>query len=311
MYHNSFCFLQCFLSRESLFFQVFVSLHCDYTDLFGDSCSCGRLIACNHDDLDTCRLALFDCIRHCLFRGIHKWNQTDKDEVLHWEVEIVRRWSHKLVVLMVDFFVKRKHSEAKNSLSIFTEPQVDCLEFFLFLCIDLLVFTFKQCSTTVFPNFLGSTFDVSNIMVVRTFLADDWEGVLVSWVERHFGLRSIFAFTERVKVSSLSDLFDWLIEFDQSSLRCVSYDRCIRIFESWLSFFLLRNIELGFRADHCSVMQNFEWRVIYIIFVLKIRTFDLFTVCAQNLSVSPNILDCHFVLSECSCFVRTDTRSRT
>jgi hypothetical protein len=57
--------------------------------LFCDSGSSGRLVTSDHDDLNTGGLTLLDSEGHGLLGRIHQRNQTNKDEVIHGEVEVV------------------------------------------------------------------------------------------------------------------------------------------------------------------------------------------------------------------------------
>lgn len=87
---------------------------------------------------------------------------------------------------MEDLFVERQHTKAKNSFTVLTEPQINVLELFVFSGIDSFVLSLVKDSSTIFPNFFRSTFNVSNIMVIRTLLSNDRESIFVGGVERHF-----------------------------------------------------------------------------------------------------------------------------
>lgn len=89
---------------------------------------------------------------------------------------------------MEDLFVEWQHTETENSFSVFTEPQVDVLELFVFSGIDSFVLSLIEDSATIFPDFFRGAFNVSNIMVIRTLLSDDRESVFVGGVERHLGI---------------------------------------------------------------------------------------------------------------------------
>lgn len=214
MYDNSLSPLQSFLGSKAFFFKIFVGLHSDDADLFGNGSGCGRLIASNHDDLDTGRLAFLDGERHTFFGRIHEGNKSDKDVVFEWEVEVIRSRGDELIVLMVDLFIEGKHGKAKHSLSIFAEPQVDSFKFLLGFSIDLVIFSLIQDSSTIFPYLFRSSLDVGDKVMVRSLLLHDRQGILVSGVKRHLRLGAIFTDSIRIVRSGFNNVLDWLIEFD-------------------------------------------------------------------------------------------------
>lgn len=121
MDNNGLGSLQGLLGSKAFFFEVFVGLHGDDSDLFGDGTGSGGLVACDHDDLDACGLAFLDSEGDTLLGRVHQRDEPDEDKILSWEVKVIWSGSYELVAFMINFFIKRKHSEAQHSLSVLTE----------------------------------------------------------------------------------------------------------------------------------------------------------------------------------------------
>ncbi len=77
--------------RVANFLEILIGFERDNTNLLGNGSSSGRLVASDHDDLDTCGLALLDGEGHRFLGGVHQRDQTHEDEVFHGEVEVVGR----------------------------------------------------------------------------------------------------------------------------------------------------------------------------------------------------------------------------
>ena len=133
--------------------------------------------------------------------------------------------------------------------------------------------------------------------MIITFLSYNWEGIFVSWVERHLSLLSIFTPSKRIKISGFDNIFDWLIEFYQCSFRCISHNGCFCVFKAWSSNLLIWNIKFGFTTNHSSVMQNLERWVLNVIFIIEVFAFKLSIVSSSNLSIEPKVFHSHLVLS--------------
>ena len=87
---------------------------------------------------------------------------------------------------MEDLLVEWQHTKTEDSFTVFTKPQVDILELFVFSGIDGFVLSLVKNSTAEFPDFFRGTFDVGDIMVIRALLSDDRKSVFIGGVERHF-----------------------------------------------------------------------------------------------------------------------------
>jgi hypothetical protein len=57
---------------KAFFFEVFVGLHGDDSDLLGDGAGSGRLVASDHDDLDACGLALLNGEGNTFLGRVHQ-----------------------------------------------------------------------------------------------------------------------------------------------------------------------------------------------------------------------------------------------